>query len=91
LLPSDVESLQSIKPGEAAIVGKLKKVAVYRDEAGSFNAYSAVCPHMGCVVQWNNDEKSFDCPCHGSRFTCKGELMNGPANTNLEAVKVPEQ
>lgn len=91
LLPSDVESLQSIKPGEAAIVGKFKKVAVYRDDDGSFSAYSAVCPHMGCIVQWNNDEKSFDCPCHGSRFTCKGELMNGPANSNLEAVKVPEQ
>jgi len=91
LLPSDVESLQNIKPGEAAIVGRVKKVAVYRDEEGSFNAYSAVCPHMGCVVQWNNDEKSFDCPCHGSRFTCKGELMNGPANSNLEAVKVPQQ
>jgi Rieske Fe-S protein len=91
LLPSDVESLQNIKPGEAAIVGRVKKVAVYRDESGSFNAHSAVCPHMGCVVQWNNDEKSFDCPCHGSRFTCKGELMNGPANSNLEAVKVPQQ
>ena len=91
LLPSDVESLKDINPGEAAIVGKLKKVAVYRDEAGAFKAYSAVCPHMGCVVQWNNDEKSFDCPCHGSRFTCTGELMNGPANSNLEEVKVPEK
>jgi glycine/D-amino acid oxidase-like deaminating enzyme/nitrite reductase/ring-hydroxylating ferredoxin subunit len=91
LLPSDVESLQDINPGEAAIVGKLKKVAVYRDEAGNFKAYSAVCPHMGCVVQWNNDEKSFDCPCHGSRFTCTGHLMNGPANTNLEEVSVPKK
>ncbi|MBS7563978.1 FAD-dependent oxidoreductase [Mucilaginibacter sp. Bleaf8] len=91
LLPSDVESLQQIKPGEAAIVGRPKKVAVYRDEAGAYHAYTAVCPHMGCVVQWNNDEKSFDCPCHGSRFTCEGKVVNGPALSDLEPVKVPEQ
>ncbi|QJD94938.1 FAD-dependent oxidoreductase [Mucilaginibacter robiniae] len=91
LLPSDVESLKSIKPGEAAIVGKVKKVAVYRTPEGRFQAYSAICPHMGCVVQWNNDEKSFDCPCHGSRFTCEGKVINGPTKHDLESVAVPEQ
>jgi glycine/D-amino acid oxidase-like deaminating enzyme/nitrite reductase/ring-hydroxylating ferredoxin subunit len=91
LLPSDVDTLSQITPGEAAIVGRLKKIAVYRDDAGQYHAYSAVCPHMGCVVQWNNDEKSFDCPCHGSRFTCQGKVINGPAYSDLEAVEVPEK
>ncbi len=90
LLPPDVKSITEIQPGQAAIVGRLKKVAVYRDEAGQYYAYSAVCPHLGCVVQWNNDEKSFDCPCHGSRFTCEGKVMNGPAVSNLEEVAVPD-
>ncbi|WP_158827031.1 FAD-dependent oxidoreductase [Mucilaginibacter lacusdianchii] len=91
LLPSDVESLQQIKPGEAAIVGRPNKVAVYRDDAGAFHAYTAICPHMGCVVQWNNDEKSFDCPCHGSRFTCEGKVINGPALSDLAPVETPKQ
>lgn len=91
LLPSDVKSISEIKNGEAAIVGRLKKIAVYRDDSGQYHAYSAVCPHMGCVVQWNNDEKSFDCPCHGSRFTCEGKVINGPSKTDLEEVKVPEK
>jgi glycine/D-amino acid oxidase-like deaminating enzyme/nitrite reductase/ring-hydroxylating ferredoxin subunit len=90
LLPSDVKSLSEIRNGEAAIVGGLKKIAVYRDSKGQYHAYSAVCPHMGCVVQWNNDEKSFDCPCHGSRFTCEGKVINGPAKTDLSQVDVPQ-
>ena len=91
LLPSDVKSITDIQPDEAAIVGTLKKTAVYRDTTGQYHAFSAVCPHLGCVVQWNNDEKSFDCPCHGSRFTCEGKVMNGPAVSDLETVKVPEK
>ncbi|MBC7744567.1 MAG: Rieske 2Fe-2S domain-containing protein [Flavobacterium sp.] len=42
-----------------------------------------MCPHLGCIVQWNAAEKSFDCPCHGSRFTCRGKLINGPAISDL--------
>jgi Rieske Fe-S protein len=63
----------------------LKKVAVYRDEQGQCHRFSAVCPHLGCVVAWNSLEKTWDCPCHGSRFTSLGRVVNGPANTDLTA------
>ena len=53
-----------------------RKIAVYRDEAGTVYSYTAICQHLGCVVQWNADEKSFDRPCHGSRFTCHAEVIN---------------
>ena len=83
----DVESKQELKAGEGAILSSgIKKYAVYRDENGVTHQYSAVCPHLGCIVQWNGLEKSFDCPCHGSRFTCEGKLINGPARTDLKRV-----
>ena len=88
----DLDSINDIPAGEGAIISKnLKKVAVYRDEQGTFHSYSAICPHLGCVVQWNADEKSFDCPCHGSRFTCKGEVINGPAVSNLSRVELKDE
>jgi glycine/D-amino acid oxidase-like deaminating enzyme/nitrite reductase/ring-hydroxylating ferredoxin subunit len=59
------------------------KIAVYKDEAGLYHECSAICPHMGCVVQWNDLEKSWDCPCHGSRFDPFGRVINGPANSDL--------
>jgi glycine/D-amino acid oxidase-like deaminating enzyme/nitrite reductase/ring-hydroxylating ferredoxin subunit len=68
----------------------IKKIALYRDDFGELHAYSAVCPHLKCVVHWNKDEKSFDCPCHGSRFTCYGKVVNGPANVDLSREKVPD-
>jgi glycine/D-amino acid oxidase-like deaminating enzyme/nitrite reductase/ring-hydroxylating ferredoxin subunit len=61
-----------------------KKIAVYKDHRGQLHTYSAVCTHLGCIVTWNNLEKSFDCPCHGSRFSPAGNVINGPANTALE-------
>jgi glycine/D-amino acid oxidase-like deaminating enzyme/nitrite reductase/ring-hydroxylating ferredoxin subunit len=92
LTQKDVDSLSEIPKGEGAIVGPpVKKLAVYRDEAGALHAYSAVCPHMACVVQWNNDEKSFDCPCHGSRFTCQGKVINGPAYSDLAPAELPKE
>ncbi|MDZ4226804.1 MAG: FAD-dependent oxidoreductase [Candidatus Pacearchaeota archaeon] len=65
----------------------LKKVAAYKDKRGKVHLHSAVCPHKGCVVQWNDSEKSFDCPCHGSRFTAEGNVVNGPANSGLKPWK----
>jgi glycine/D-amino acid oxidase-like deaminating enzyme/nitrite reductase/ring-hydroxylating ferredoxin subunit len=60
-----------------------KKVAAYRDDKGKLTLLSAICPHMGCVVAWNPAEKSWDCPCHGSRFTATGEVFAGPAESGL--------
>lgn len=62
-----------------------KKRAVYIDEEGKRTVLSPVCPHMGCIVAWNAAEKTWDCPCHGSRFMSTGEVLSGPAETNLES------
>jgi glycine/D-amino acid oxidase-like deaminating enzyme/nitrite reductase/ring-hydroxylating ferredoxin subunit len=61
-----------------------KRLAVYRDGRGKVSACSAVCTHMGCIVQWNEAEKTWDCPCHGSRFDTAGEVLDGPAVAPLE-------
>ncbi len=84
LKAGDVKSTGELANGTGAIMNEgVHKVAVYKDEQGAVHAYTAVCPHLGCVVQWNHDEKSFDCPCHGSRFTCEGKVINGPALSDL--------
>lgn len=62
------------------------KVAVYCDENRQQHAYSAVCPHLGCIVHWNSLEKTFDCPCHGSHFDRFGKVINGPAKGDLQPV-----
>jgi glycine/D-amino acid oxidase-like deaminating enzyme/nitrite reductase/ring-hydroxylating ferredoxin subunit len=83
--PGDVKSLDDIAPGEGAVIRRgLKQIAAYRDENGTVHERSAVCPHLGCVVAWNAAEKSWDCPCHGSRFDkTGGQALNGPANGPL--------
>jgi glycine/D-amino acid oxidase-like deaminating enzyme/nitrite reductase/ring-hydroxylating ferredoxin subunit len=87
LTRGEVRSVADIAPGEGAVVRRgLKKLAVYRDEGGRLHECSAVCPHMGCVVTWNSAAKSWDCPCHGSRFSAKGEVLNGPAISPLSSV-----
>jgi glycine/D-amino acid oxidase-like deaminating enzyme/nitrite reductase/ring-hydroxylating ferredoxin subunit len=76
-----------IKPGSGAVMRDgTKKIALYRDDNGNFHACSAVCPHKGCIVQWNDGEKSWDCPCHGSRYEAKGEVLTGPTRGRLEAL-----
>ena len=64
-----------------------KRRALYVDEHGKKTALSPVCPHMGCIVHWNNAEKTWDCPCHGSRFTATGAVMAGPAESDLKKVE----
>jgi glycine/D-amino acid oxidase-like deaminating enzyme/nitrite reductase/ring-hydroxylating ferredoxin subunit len=87
LSPGDIKSIENLHPGEGAIMNVgLKKTAVYRDQTNGLHAFSAICPHLGCVVRWNGSEKSFDCPCHGSRFTCEGKVVNGPAQSDLKRV-----
>ena len=61
------------------------RTAVHRDDDGALHAVSAVCTHMGCLVQFNGAERTWDCPCHGSRFGVDGEVVHGPAKRPLEA------
>lgn len=63
-----------------------EKVAAYRDEQGTVHAVSAVCTHLACIVSWNSGEKSWDCACHGARFSCDGKVIQGPAVKDLEQV-----
>ena len=84
LTGGDVASVDDIAAGQGAVVRRgLSKIAAYRDPAGQLHECSAICPHLGCVVHWNPLETSWDCPCHGSRFTALGELLAGPANSDL--------
>ncbi len=86
--PGEVPEEQQIPAGEGAVLRRgLKKVAVFRDERDVLLERSAVCPHLGCIVAWNAAEKTWDCPCHGSRFDRWGKVINGPANTDLAAIE----
>ena len=83
----DVDSVDEIPPGSGAIVRRgLSKIAAYRSPGGSVTERSALCTHLGCVVQWNDGEKTWDCPCHGSRFEPDGKVLNGPAVKDLKAL-----
>jgi glycine/D-amino acid oxidase-like deaminating enzyme/nitrite reductase/ring-hydroxylating ferredoxin subunit len=82
---SDISELAQVVAGQGQLVTiDGEKIAAYRDEQGAIHAISAVCPHLGCILAWNNAEKSWDCPCHGSRFGCDGRVMHGPAITDLK-------
>ncbi|MEJ7601558.1 MAG: FAD-dependent oxidoreductase, partial [Kofleriaceae bacterium] len=86
----DVSSVDEIPAGCGALVRRgLHIMAAYRDDAGECHVMSASCTHMKGVVQWNAAEKSWDCPCHGSRFDAYGTVLNGPAVTNLGPVETP--
>jgi glycine/D-amino acid oxidase-like deaminating enzyme/nitrite reductase/ring-hydroxylating ferredoxin subunit len=88
LTGGDVSSEDQIPAGHGAVVRSgLTKHAVYRDKGGKLTRLTAVCPHMGGLVRWNPGEQTWDCPCHGSRFTCEGEVLHGPAVSGLEVVK----
>jgi Rieske Fe-S protein len=79
------EPLADLGPGEGAIVDvEGEKVAAYRDPDGAVHALSPVCTHVRCVVSFNPRERTWDCPCHGSRFTTEGEVVKGPARRPLE-------
>jgi Rieske Fe-S protein len=81
--PDDVD------PGSGGVLEiEGERVAVYRSDAGEVSAVSAICTHMGCVVAWNAAERSWDCPCHGSRFDVEGRVLHGPATRALEPVEV---
>lgn len=83
------QSLQEIGRGEGGIVSTGDhRVAVYRDPKGGLHTHSAKCTHLGCTVKWNPTEKTFDCPCHGSRFSPMGDVVNGPAARPLEPTEL---
>jgi Rieske Fe-S protein len=85
---SEVGSYDEIEPGSGAVVRRgTSKVAVFKDEQGTIHERSAVCTHLYCIVNWNTAERTWDCPCHGSRFDPYGNVVNGPAISPLEAVK----
>ncbi len=91
LKPSEVNNLNEIKRGEGAVILKdFKKVAVFKNENGALTEVSAVCPHLGGIVHWNSVEKSWDCPCHGSRFAVDGHVITGPALSGLEPIQDSE-
>jgi Rieske Fe-S protein len=78
------KSIRALQPGQGAVVEtKGSKVAAYRDINGALILRSAICTHMGCVVQWNTAERTWDCPCHGSRFNADGSVKAGPAEKPL--------
>jgi glycine/D-amino acid oxidase-like deaminating enzyme/nitrite reductase/ring-hydroxylating ferredoxin subunit len=80
----DVVGVRKVAPGTGALIRDgLRKVAIYRDTHGELHKCSAICPHLGCIVDWNSTERTWDCPCHGSRFDPYGKVLNGPANTGL--------
>lgn len=85
----DVSDASQIPPGEGAVLRQgTSKLAVYRDEASRLHVRSAICTHLGCVVAWNSAEKSWDCPCHSSRFDVEGEVLHGPARSALAEAKL---
>jgi glycine/D-amino acid oxidase-like deaminating enzyme/nitrite reductase/ring-hydroxylating ferredoxin subunit len=87
LTGGDVGSAEEVRPGTGAVLRRgLSKVAVYRDEQGALHECAAACPHLGCIVNWNDAEETWDCPCHGSRFDRLGRVLNGPANRDLGRV-----
>lgn len=88
---SPLKTVEDIKPGHGGVVmiGD-RRAGVYKDEEGQIYAVDIRCRHLGCHLEWNPDEFSWDCPCHGSRFDYNGNLLNGPAQKNLERIELEE-
>jgi len=80
LRPPDTRDLADVPRGQARVVGKS---GVYRDEDDTLHAVSLRCTHLGCLVRFNDAERSWDCPCHGSRFDVDGNVLEGPATKPL--------
>jgi len=91
LRPSHVDSVDEIAPGTGAVVRVAgRRCAVYRDESGAAHAVSARCTHLGCLVHFNDAERVWECPCHGSRFATDGRVLQGPALRPLEPRPLPD-
>jgi len=89
--PPEADSISAVGLDEGKIIAlDHHKVAVYRDPQGQVTLLSPVCTHLRCIVRWNGAEKTWDCPCHGSRFKATGEVLAGPAEENLRQISVLE-
>lgn len=87
-----IQEIADLAAGEARVVKyDGDSIALYKDENGKLYAVNPVCPHAKCMVGWNSAEKSWDCPCHGSRFAPDGELLTGPARRGLEQVDITKE
>ena len=83
--------MADLRPGESAILEiDGQRTAAFRDEGGMLHAVSATCTHLGCTVAWNDAERSWDCPCHGSRFDPDGAVLQAPATKPLRRLPVSE-
>lgn len=83
----EADPLKALEPGTGKVIEvDGHNVAAYRDETGVIHALSPVCTHAGCIVNWNTEEKSWDCPCHGARYDIEGNVLTGPATKNLEKI-----
>jgi glycine/D-amino acid oxidase-like deaminating enzyme/nitrite reductase/ring-hydroxylating ferredoxin subunit len=84
-MSTEQRPVESLRPGEGGVFAtEGGKVAVCRDENGVLHSLSPICTHLACDVAWNQAEQTWDCPCHGSRFSPDGKVMNGPAVTDLK-------
>lgn len=84
----DAHDASALECGQGAVIRRgWSMIAAWRDESGELHERSAVCPHLGGIVHWNVAEKTWDCPCHGARFSALGHVLSGPANSDLKAVE----
>ena len=84
-----IEELSSLAADEGKVVKfNHETMALYKDGTGTLHAVNPTCTHMKCAVAWNAAEKSWDCPCHGARYSVEGEVLNGPADANLELIEL---
>ncbi|MBC7949199.1 MAG: FAD-dependent oxidoreductase [Chitinophagaceae bacterium] len=93
VMPAEkLNELSDLAAGEARVVSHGgHKMAIYKDEAGEVYALNSACTHIKCEVAWNGAEKTWDCPCHGSRFSYTGEMLNAPARKDLSPVEIAEK
>jgi glycine/D-amino acid oxidase-like deaminating enzyme/nitrite reductase/ring-hydroxylating ferredoxin subunit len=84
-----LDQMASLSPDEGKVIRLQKEtMALYKDETGNLHGVNPTCTHMKCSVSWNSAEKSWDCPCHGARYSIDGEVLNGPADANLEVIEL---
>ena len=85
----DLQELADLAPGDAKVViYENKKLALYKTEDGKVHALNPICTHLKCEVKWNAAEMTWDCPCHGARYSYDGKVITGPADSDLEKIEI---